>query len=440
MQRREFLRIAAGAAVSATASPGIVAVARSDETAPAGAPTSAATPAGLLDDDAFWANLRREYDPPVDYADLDQANTAPTPRRVFDAYVERARRLSHAPAEDFGVMWDEELDTVTRPMLARYLDTPAQQLAFTANATAALNTVLHGFPLERDDEVLVTDHEYPDMVETLLRRARRDGVMLRFVRLPDTSEDALALVSRVTEAISSRTRLLLMSHVSAWSGAVLPVAEVTAAARAHGVAVLIDAAQSVGILDVSFDAIGCDFLAASLHKGLGAPMPTGVLVMRSEHVGAVAPLHPPSWDTSSHPMDLYEWSGTFNVAALATVKEALEFQEALGADRKRARLLRLGAYWQDALAGVENVRLLTPRQAERCCGPAAFAVDSVNSGPLVNHLRERCGVLVQDKAGRHSPFMNAIRVSPGPHSTLEELDRLVEAVRDVARAGRLPAS
>jgi selenocysteine lyase/cysteine desulfurase len=439
MERREFLRTTAAAALSAAADAPGAPEALSCGPALAGVAASDGLSQSLPDDDAFWARFRREYDPPAGYADLDQANTAPTPRRVFDAYVAHARRLSHAPAERFGTMWDDELDAVTRPALARYLGTAPERLAFTANATAALNTVLHGFPLERGDEVLLTDHEYPDMVETLLQRARRDGVVLRVVHVPDASEDARALVARVAESISARTRLLLISHVSAWSGAVLPVAEVTTLARAHGVAVLVDAAQSVGIIDVRFDALGCDFLGASLHKGLGAPLPTGALLMRPEHVGKVTPLHPPSWDTSKHPMDLYEWSGTFNMAALVTVKEALEFQNALGAERKRARLLRLGAYWQDALAGIGGVRLLTPRQPGRWCGPAAFALDGVPSGPLATYLRRRRGLLVQDKAGRHSPFTSAIRVSPGAHSTLAELDRLVEAVRGVARTGRLPA-
>ncbi len=358
---------------------------------------------------------------------------------MFDAFVARARRLSHAPAAGFGEMWEKELDAVARPALAQYLGTVRERLAFTANATSALNTVLHGFPLERGDEVLVTDHEYPDMVETLRQRARRDGVVLRVVRVPDVAQDPLALVSRVAEAIGPRTRLLLISHISAWSGAILPVAEVTTLARARGVAVVVDAAQSVGILDVRFDALGCDFLGASLHKGLAAPMPTGVLLMRPEHAGKVAPLHPPSWDTSQHPMDLYEWSGTFNMAALATIKEALDFQRLLGAERKRARLRQLGTYWQDALAGVGGVRLLTPRAADRWCGSAAFTIDGVDSAPLAKHLRARRAISVQDKAGAHSPFPSAIRVSPGAHTTFRELDRLVEAVRAVARAGRLPA-
>ena len=430
MNRRRFLGLTAAAALP----PSIVAASNH----PLGAPPSGSADAGRLTDDGFWARLRSEYDVPQDYADLDQANTAPTPRRVFDAYVERARHLSRAPAERFGKMWGDELDAATRPALARYLGAAPSQLAFMANATTALNTVLRGFPLERGDEILLTDHEYPDMVETVLRRARKEGVIPRTVRVPAAGEDPRALVSRVAEAITPRTRLLLISHVSAWSGAVLPVADICSVARASGVSVLVDAAQSVGIIDVNFNTIGCDFLAASLHKGLGAPLPTGVLLIREEQLGKVEPLHPPSWDISAHPLDLYEWSGTFNVAGLTTIKEALQFQEAIGAERKRDRLLRLGARWQDQLAEVRGVQLLTPRQPGSCCGPAAFAVEGVPSAQLATHLRENHRVLVQNKAGRHSPFQNAIRVSPGAHSTFQEVDRLVEAVRSVARTRELP--
>lgn len=129
----------------------------------------------------------------------------------------------------------------------------------------------------------------------------------------------------MAEAISSRTKLLLISHLSAWSGEVLPVKEVGVAARAKGVAVLVDAAQSVGLLDVKFNEMQCDFLAASLHKWLASPMGTGALIMRPEHLGNVLPLHPPLWDTSKYPTDLYEWTGTFNMAAYASVADALAF-------------------------------------------------------------------------------------------------------------------
>jgi selenocysteine lyase/cysteine desulfurase len=385
-------------------------------------------------DEAFWREIRAQYRPPADYLDFDQANTGPTPAVVFDAYVARARRMSHAPAERFGALW-EEMDREARPALAAHLGAPPRQVAFVDSATVALNTVLHGFPLQGGDEVLVTDHEYPDMVETVLQRARRDGIVMRTVRVPGPDEPGALLATRVAEAITPRTRLLLVSHVSAWNGEVLPVEEVTRVARARGVAVLVDAAQSLGVLDVDFARIGCDFLGASLHKWLGAPVASGVLVMRPEHAGAVRPLHPPSWDSPEHPMDPYEWSGTFNVPARAAVADALAFQARMGIARKRARLRFLGERWMDALAAEPRVRVLTPRDPARSFGVGAFRVDGIPSADLARHLRRAAGVLVQDKAGRHSPFASALRVSPPPFATPAEVDRLVAAVRQAVRTG-----
>lgn len=438
MERRDFLQLSAVGMAGALA--GSAGCSAGPVRTVAAGPTPGGTDIDALasapTDDAFWHTVRGHYAPPPGYLDLDHANTAPTARPVFDAFVDRARRLSAAPAEGFGTMWKDELEAVSRPALAAYLGTQPAHLAFMANTTTALNTVLHGFAMRAGDEIVVTDHEYPDMVETVLQRARRDGLVVRTVRVPSVDEDRLALVDRVERAITPRTRLLLISHVSAWSCEILPVAEVAAVARARGVAVLVDAAQSVGILDVDFAALGCDFLGSSMHKGLGAPLPTGVLVMRPERIRDVAPLHPPSWLNPEYPMDRYEWSGTFNMAGLATITDALAFQRALGAERKRARLRRLGDHWQGRLQALPGVTVLTPRDPERSFGPAAFAVAGLPSAALARQLRERHAILVQDKSGRHSPFANAIRVSPGAHATIEELDRLVAAVEAAATAVR----
>lgn len=431
MHRRDFVRfsgIAVAGGVSGQLKSGY---ASNLESLVAG--ESVTSPDVLAEDDAFWMRVRGSYVTTADLVDLDNANTAPTPVPVFEGYVRHGRRLRHAPAEGFGKMWDDQVQ-VARKRLAAYLGADPARLVFTLNATVALNTVLHGFPLERGDEVLVTDHEYPDMIETIQQRVRREGIVLRVVKVPTPSEGRLALADRVASAVSPRTRLMLLSHVSAWSGEVLPIREVTAVARAKGVAVLIDAAQSVGLLDVDFRQIGCDFLGTSLHKWLSAPMGTGALLMRPEHFGKVVPLHPPSWDTTKYPTDLYEWTGTFNIAAYAAVADALDFLLVLGPDRKRARVRHLGQYWQAKVAEVPGVTILTPRDGVRSFGIASMMIDEVSSDTLAKHLRTK-GLLVQDKAGRHSPFRNAIRVSPGVYATHAELDRFVSAIRNVAKNG-----
>ena len=433
MKRRDFLRISAAGAVAGVW-PGLRpgAALALDRTL---AGTGTLDPMATASDEVFWREVRAQYLPTDDHLDFDQASCSPTARPVFDGYIARSRALSAGPAERFTKLWAGEVGEAVYPALADLFGTQPKHIALMLNATTALNTVLHGFPMKPADEILVTNHEYPDMVQVLQQRARREGVVMRVVDVPRPDEDRVSLVERVSAAISPRTRLLLISHVSAWSGEILPVAEVTAAARRRGVSVLVDAAQSVGMLDVNFEAIGCDFLATSLHKWLGAPIASGVLVMRPEHVGRVWPLHPPAWDTTRYPMDLYEWSGTVDMAARAAVVDALAFQKMIGSDRKRARMRYLGDYWQAQLQDESRVRLLTPRDPERSFGVAALEMQGVSSTALQKHLRDTTGILVQDKAGRHSPFASAVRVSPGPHAMPAELDRFVAAIREVARRG-----
>lgn len=385
-------------------------------------------PNGTADDEAFWREVRALYEPPDDRTGLDQANIGPTPLPVFDAYVERARFLSRAPARRQNELWEGDLDKQARPALARFLGTEPSKLAFTDSATVGLNTILHGFPLETGDEVLVTDHEYPDMIETIEQRARRYGIVKRVVPVPRPDEDRMLLAERVEQSIGPRTRLLLISHVSAWSGEILPVKEVTEVARARGVAVLVDAAQSLGVLEVDFEEIGCDFLAASLHKWLGAPVASGVLVMRPEHVGQVMPLHPPSWNVDEYPMDRYEWSGTFNMAARASVYEALEVLTWMGLERRRARLLKLGRLWMEAVRAVPGAKLWTPLDPDRFFGVGSFALEGETSAALAERLWKEHRIVVQDKSGRHSPFANAVRVAPNVFTTPTELEQFVSAL------------
>jgi len=431
MDRRAFFRntglgVAAGAASTLfPLEPAVAALPR--PSLPSGA--------AAADDEAYWAQLRVLYEPPSDYIDFDQANTGATPLPVFDAYVRRARFLSRAPAERFESMWAEDFEKDAKPAVASFLGAAPTQVALVGSATAALNTVLHGFPMQAGDEILVTDHEYPDMIETILQRARRYGIVMKTVRVPAPTEDGSELVRRVEQAITAKTKLLLISTVSAWNAEVLPVKAVTAAARARGVAVLVDAAQSVGILDTDFADLGCDFLGASLHKAIGAPIASGVLLMRAEQIGRVEPLHPPSWDAQpEYPMDRYEWSGAFQLAALATAGDAVRFQQGIGVSRKRARLQHLADRWQRRIAGAPRIRLLTPRSADRRFGTAAVAVDGLSSRALHERLRKDFGIVTQAKNGRHSPYREALRISPAAHARLEEVDRLADALLQIAEA------
>ena len=170
-------------------------------------------------------------------------------------------------------------------------------------------------------------------------------------------------------------------------------------------AVVVDAAQSIGYLDIAFTSWGCDFVVASLHKGMGAPLASGVLLMRREWFGRVDPLRPPTWDFSEFPIEQYAWAGTANVAASASVADAV--QQRIGIARKRARLQRLAAYRHERVRRLARVRPLTPSDPSRTFGFSSFAVDGVQSSVVAERMRKDYRIILQDKASRpYRPFEN----------------------------------
>lgn len=432
MQRRAFLQwsgTAASGAVGALALPPSVRAALTE-------PLEVELPTPSVDvarDEAYWARVRKLYDVDPSMLDLDHGNSGLTPRRVLERYLRDARLLNSAPNVHYPRLAadDRMYEAINGFLGVRAPD----DVALVPNATQALNTVLRGFPLDRGDEVLVSDHEYPDMVATLHARARREGIVVRTVQVPAREADGAGFVRALEAAVTARTKLALLSHVSAWNGEVLPIAEACAALRTRGVATCIDAAQSVGFLDLDFDALGCDFLALSWHKGTCAPIATGALAMRGRWIGVVEPLHPPTWDVGKYPIEQYAWTGTANLAGYAAVPTAIGVQRQIGIANKRARLRYLADHWQSRLARIPRVRLLTPSSPERSMGFAAFAIDGMPSKAVADRLRERHRVNVQSKAERpYKPFPEAVRVTPQPYTTLRELDRFLESVISLATA------
>ena len=428
MKRRDFVRLsglaAAAGLVPSAGADALLSVADTLDRLPPLSPENAAT------DDAFWRKVRALYTPSAEFLDFDNANTGAVPASVVATYVRHVRDLNGAPNVHYPRL---NGSTAVYEQLATFLDTTIDEIALVPNATTGLNTVLRGFPLAPGDEVLVTSHEYPDMVATLGLRARREGIVVRTVPVPDAREDPLMLVTRVERAITPRTKLMLVSHVSAWTAEILPVAELCTAGRSRGIAVLVDAAQSVGYLDVKFRAWGCDFVGMSLHKGMGAPIATGVLLVRKDWFGRVEPLHPPTWDISKYPIDQYSWTGTANVAASAAIPEAIAVQRGIGLARKRARLRYLASYWHERVRNLRGVQILTPGTPSRSFGFSSFAIDGVPSREVEERMRRQHKILVQDKASRpFRPVDNAVRVSPQPYTTPQELDRLVRAIAEIA--------
>jgi isopenicillin-N epimerase len=210
-------------------------------------------------------------------------------------------------------------------------------LVFVANATTGANAVLSSFPLSAGDEVLVTNRTYGAVARAAAHHAARAGAMVNTAVLPFPAADADSLVAAIEAALTPRTRLAVLDHVSPETALVMPLARMAAACRAGGVAVLADGAHAPGAIPVDIPSLGVDFYTANLHKWAFAPRSSAVLWAAPDRREQ---LHPTviSWGHGLGWHAEFDWVGTNDPtpylcapAGLAFIDEALGGREALWA-------------------------------------------------------------------------------------------------------------
>lgn len=392
-------------------------------------------PAIIAEDEAYWANVRKLYRLQDDVLNFDNGWTNPAPASALDEIDRSARRLEGLPAEHLPGMWFEVSNVKLRADLASALGVPGEELALVRNATEALDTVLLGLPLRAGDEVVCSVHDYYAMLDALEQRRARDGIVLKIIQppIPATSMDDLYRL--YASAVSQRTRLVLLTHPSNLTGQQLPVKRIVDAAHAVGAEVLVDGAQSAGLLADPIKSLGCDYYGASCHKWLGAPVGLGVLWMKPAHAGKIWPLLPPM--PGEKGMGRFEWIGTapeyINIASIP----ALALHREIGAARKAARLNYLASVMRERLTSVvPDVRFYAPLNMS--LGLTTFEVPGVDSAKLQKTLREKHNVLVQAMVDiRSDSRIRGIRVSPNVYMTVGEIERVTDAIgREVSQLRR----
>lgn len=391
---------------------------------------------GEPDDEQYWATVRAAFDLPEGVINLDHGNIGAAPRSAVDDLVRHAREVEQFPPHRNYALYDDVTKPKLPPLLGELLGVPADEIALVRNATEALDTVLLGYPLSRGDEVVCSSHDYFAMLDALEQRRDREGIVLRMIRPPVPAPSLDALARLYEDAITPRTRLVLLTHPSNLTGQLLPVRRIADAAHRAGAVVVVDGAQSFGVLEYTLPELGCDFYGISLHKWLGAPIGAGALWMRKEFVERVWPLVPaPRWIAG---MSRYSWSGTYPEPISAAAVPACVLHRSIGAGRKSARMRYLTRYWRSRVEPLPRVRFYTIPDPDASCGIATFEVEGIPSGDLQKTLWDAHRILVQDmQFGDRNPDIRGIRVTPNVYTSPSELDRFAATIEGIVR-GRTP--
>jgi isopenicillin-N epimerase len=269
---------------------------------------------------------------------LNHGSFGACPRPVFDDYQRRQRELERQPVEFLARRYEGLIDDA-KARLAAYLGARSDDLVFVPNATAGMNVVARSLLLQRGDEVLVTNHEYGavDFLwqhvcghagATLVRRAVEPGP---------------GLVDELWAAVTPRTRVLSVSHVTSATALRFPVEAICRRAREQSILVAVDGAHAPGQVDVDLESLGADFYAGNCHKWLCAPKGAGFLWARAEHQAELAPLVVGWSEREDAFAARHRWQGTQDPAAYLAVPAAIDFQAEHGWDEVRARCYALAA-------------------------------------------------------------------------------------------------
>jgi isopenicillin-N epimerase len=417
-------------------------------------------PTGAAPAEAITGQWRDEWTlrPGVTY--LNHGSFGLAPRRVREAQRAWQDQLEEDPVDFFTRVQEGALAEATAK-LARFVGASERNIALVENATAAMNVVAQSFPLDRGDEVVLTNYEYGAVRRIWERACNRAGAQLVKVEIPFPPEsatgpgfffrgdecfgqpdDSHAAKKESRPLLHDRTKLIVVSHIFSEPAHRMAVEEVIAAARERGVAVCVDGPHAVAQLPLSLDELGCDFYTASCHKWLSGPLGSGFLYVAPKwhdrieppilSWGRLQPAKPESW------REEFWWNGTRSLSAYLAIPAAIELLEEVGLEtfRRHGHALAIyGAELVDAATGLsppadrdQYYAAMTLAELPLARGASELRPDDSHAVRALLWERYRIEIPVLDIAGRRF-----VRISAHLYNTPADMQRLAAAVAELLR-------
>ena len=385
-------------------------------------------------DEKFWKEVRARFLLPPDLAFLNAANLCPTSTAVVEALERNTRFLDADPSSARRARLTEGREE-SRRLLAKFLGVAPEEIVITRNTSEANNLVSSGLQLGAGDEVIVFSDNHPSNLNAWREKAKRFGFGVVEIPVVTPHPGPSAYLDAFARAVTARTRLVAVTHVTNTMGDLFPVPVICAQARERGVLSLVDGAQTFGVLNVDLGEMRPDFYTGSVHKWPCGPKETGLLFVGAAvhdrvHASVVS-LYPGAVGISRR-LEAY---GQRDEAALATVGAAVAFQERIGRAAIERRVRELALYLARELSRIDGVTLWTRMDADTAAAIVVFKPAGLEPRRVVAALYERDRIACAASGGSTRP---GVRLSPHLYNTMDEMSRVVEAVRRYVTRG-LPA-
>ncbi|MBP7778933.1 MAG: aminotransferase class V-fold PLP-dependent enzyme [Acidobacteria bacterium] len=388
-------------------------------------------PAGPSAGEPFWTSVREQFVMPPDLAVMNAANLCPASRPAAEALTRESKSVDTDPSPTNRARLMPEKEA-TRTALAAFLRVSPDEIIITRNTSESNNMVSNGLDLKAGDEVLLHEDNHPSNLVAWREKAKRFGFSVVVVPQKNPHPGPEYYLDAFTKAITPRTKVMSVTHLTSTVGDLMPAKELAALARSRGVLFLLDGAQSFGLLDVNLADIQPDFYSGSAHKWPCGARECGVLYVNKT---AQAKLWPSVY--SAYPgavgfSKTFESFGQRDEATMIAMHEALTLQTKVGRAAIETRSRALTTQVMEGLAKIPGITNWTSPVAARRVAVVSFVPGTLDAGKLATALYTNDRIGITTRGGQDRP---GIRVSPHFYNSPAEVDRFVSAVAKYMKSG-----
>ncbi len=397
----------------------------------ASAIAGARAPGATSDDESYWGEIQRAFDIDRTMVNLNNGGCSPAPTHVLEQMIRDIRFSNELPVDHMWRVLEPRIESVRRDLAAEFGCDP-EEMAITRNASEANEIMIFGTDLARGDEVVMTTQNYPRMQNAWRQRERREGIVLKRVKIETPVASDASFVGQIAAAITPRTKVIEIMHISFQTGYIAPVREIVELARPRGIRVFVDGAHAFAHFPFTRDELGCDYYGTSLHKWLHAPIGTGFLYVRRDQIKSLWPLMAGSVEQEND-IRKYEEIGTHPAANHNAISVAVAFHRSIGAERKIARLRWLRDRWaKQVLASSDRARMLTRIGPNESGAIGVLAIDGMDMAKLGSWLLDKHRIVTTPLV---SDEFQGLRITPNVYTTVTEVDLFAERIGQAIRRG-----
>lgn len=390
-----------------------------------------ASPEQVAANEDFWFLIQQAFTEDRNIVNLNNG-TIQNGLRIVQDTVRRHNEFSANAAAHSMMMLAKEIESCRR-RLASHLGCDSEELVICRSGTEAGQIPIMGLDLQRGDEILITNMDYPKLISSWKQREKREGIVVKTVSLPAPPVSMDTYYRLIEQQVTPKTKLIHVCHLTHWTGQMAPVRRIADMAHAKGIEVLVDGAHGFMHIPFKLSDLGCDYYTASLHKWLMAPPGNGCVRIPRDRIPHVWPLTPP-WVDDPKDIRRYEDVGTRTHANRVAIAEAITFNEGIGIERKSARIRYLKERWANRLKGLPKVRFYSSLDPAESCGIATFGVEGMDMTKLSEHLLDKWGI-VATPIKHPEGLIDGIRVVVNISLSAKEIDYFADVMEGIIRKG-----